>query len=303
MTQGLGDFSLPRAPSIALREYVPGNAIYANGFRFVPRHFQLTPDDTLRFRVDAESQAVHEVGTSEAGGALAQEEVRAVPICDVVMPSQSHISDLEEFRFQMPVAVYGVERGRHKGGMGYAYGGVPLQLRRAVQVRLVNVGPRGEVQQQRLGYPVCLACGYTSSPYTSREGLKKFEESHLERCGHTVKPTGFYADVEVDALGFHDLDDRVLAFSLVEALRMGAARVLDMEMEDLQILLLSRTGEDNFDVLLYDPMPGGSGILQHMCERWGEVVTAAAAIVEECAGACERSCIDCLQTYRNRYYH
>jgi hypothetical protein len=133
--------------------------------------------------------------------------------------------------------------------------------------------------------------------------LKTFEESHLERCGHTVEPTGFYADVEVDALGFHDLDDRTLAFSLVEALRMGAARVLEMEIEDLQILALSHTGKDTFDVLLYDPMPGGSGLLQHMCERWDEVVAAALKIVTECAGACERSCIDCLQTYRNRFYH
>ena len=253
--------------------------------------------------MDTENQAVHEVGSVDAGGALSQEEVRAVPICDVVMPSQSHISDMEEFRFQMPVAVYGMDRGRHKGGMGYSYGGMALQLRRAVQIRLVNVGPRGEVRQQRLGYPVCLACGYTSSPYTSREGLQKFEESHLERCGHVVEPTGFYADVEVDALGFHDLDDRTRAFSLVEALRMGAARVLDMEIEDLQILLLGRTGDDRFDLLLYDPMPGGSGLLQHMCERWDQVIDAALAIVEDCAGACERSCIDCLQTYRNRFYH
>jgi len=303
MTQGLGDFELPRAPSIALREYVPGNAVYACGFRFVPRHFQLTPDDTLRFRVDSEHQAVHEVGAVESGGALGQQELRAVPICDVVMPSQSHISDQEEFRFQMPVAVYGTERGRHKGGTAYTYGGLMLQLRRAVQVRLVNVGPRSEVEQQRIGYPVCLACGYTSSPYTSEEGLQRFQESHAERCGHAVEPTGFYADVEVDALGFHDLDDRTRAFSTVEALRMGAARVLDMELEDLQILLVSRTGEGEFDLLLYDPMPGGSGLLQQMCARWDEVVAAAIAIPKGCASACERSCIDCLQTYRNRYYH
>ncbi len=303
MTQGLGDFELPRAPTLALREYVPGNAIYANGFRFVPRHFQLTADDTLRFRVDAEHQAVHEVGSDADGGALAQEELRAARICDVVMPSQSHISDLEEFRFQMPVAVYGLERGRHKGGAGFSYGGVAVHFRRAVQVRLVNVGPRGEVKQQRLGYPVCLACGYTHSPYTSKEGLKKFAESHLERCDHVVEPTGFYADAEVDALSFEDLDERSLAFSLVEALRMGASRVLDMEIEDLQLLLIGRTGEDKFDMLLYDPMPGGSGLLQHMCERWGEVVTAALSIIDECVGACDRSCIDCLQTYRNRFYH
>jgi hypothetical protein len=303
MTFGLGDFELPRAPSIALREYVPGNAIYANGFRFVPRHFQLSPNETLRFRVDVEAQAVHEVGVTEAGGPLAQEEVRAVPICDVVMPSQSHISDLEEFRFQMPVAVYGVERERHKGGEAFTYGGLTLNFRRAVQVRLVNVGPRAEVSRQRLGYPICLACGYSSSPYTSREGGEKFRESHLDRCGHVVEPTGFYADVEVDALGFHNLEDRTRAFSLIEALRMGAARVLDMELEDLQLLLLSNAGADAFDVLLYDPMPGGSGLLPHMYARWSEVVDAAVEIASSCAGACERSCVDCLQTYRNRFYH
>ena len=32
-------FSLPRSPATALREYVPGNLIYANGHRFVARRF------------------------------------------------------------------------------------------------------------------------------------------------------------------------------------------------------------------------------------------------------------------------
>ena len=36
---GAMDFRLPRPPATALREYVPGNLIYANGHRFVARHF------------------------------------------------------------------------------------------------------------------------------------------------------------------------------------------------------------------------------------------------------------------------
>ena len=36
---GAMDFTLPRPPSVALREYVPGNLIYANGNRFVARRF------------------------------------------------------------------------------------------------------------------------------------------------------------------------------------------------------------------------------------------------------------------------
>lgn len=303
MTQGLDDFDLPRPPTLALREYVPGNAIYANGFRFVPRRFLLTPEETLRFRVVVEQQVVQEVGTDSANAPLAEQELRAVPVCDVILPSQSQISDEEEFRFQMPVATYGNDRGYHRGGTAWSWGDLDVRFRRGVQLRLVNVGPRKEVEQTRLGFPLCLACGQSHSPFASKKSREEFEKLHLERCGHVVQPTGFYADVEVDVLGLHDVADRKVGFSLMEALRMGAARVLDMEIEDLQLLALGHIGEETCDILLYDPMPGGSGLLEHLAERWEEVRDAALELLTQCPGACESSCIDCLQTYRNRFYH
>lgn len=70
-------------------------------------------------------------------------------------------------------------------------------------------------------------------------------------------------------------EDRKLGFSIAEAVRMGAARVLDMEIEDLHLLALGHVGEDTCDVLLYDPMPGGSGLLEHLSARWEEVRGAA----------------------------
>lgn len=303
MTAGLEDFELPRGTPLALREFVPGNAIYANGFRFVPRRFQLTPEETLRFSVVVEQQVVTQVGADTATAALATNELRAVPVCDVIMPSQSQISDEEEFRFQMPVAVYALDRGFHRGGTAWTWQGLDLRFRRGVHLRMVNVGPRREVEAQRLGYPLCLACGQSLSPYASRAARDEFEKLHLERCQHRIEPTGFFADVEVDVLGLHDGEDRTAGFSLAESLRMGAARVLDMEIEDLQIVALGHSGEDRVDVLLYDPMPGGSGLLLHLSERWPEVLAAARKLVEECPSACERSCLDCLQTYRNRFYH
>jgi hypothetical protein len=302
-TEGLGAFDLPRAPTLALREYVPGNAIYANGFRFVPRRFQLTPDDTLRFRVVAEQQVVQELGVASSTAALGSTELRAVPVCDAILPSQSQISDEEEFRFQMPVAVYGLDRGFHRGGKAWRWSDLDVQFRRGVSLRLVNVGPRSEVQKGSAGYPLCLACGQSLSPFASREARKTFDEKHVERCNHVVQPTGFYADVEVDVLGLHDVEDRRTAFSLIEALRMGAARVLDMEVEDLHVLAIGHEGVSKVDVLLYDPMPGGSGLLEQLVQRWEEVRQAALELVDGCPGACVRSCIDCLQTFRNRFYH
>jgi hypothetical protein len=54
---------------------------------------------------------VQEVGVEHGSGPARPQEIRAVQICDVILPSQSQISDEEEFRFQMPVAVYGNDRG------------------------------------------------------------------------------------------------------------------------------------------------------------------------------------------------
>ena len=303
MTQGLDDIDLPRAPALALREYVPGNAIYANGFRFVPRRFLLTPEETMRFRVAVDQQVVQELGTDTARAPLGEQELRAVPVCDVILPSQSQISDEEEFRFQMPVAVFGSDRGFHRGGAAWTWGDLDVRFRRGVQLRLVNVGPRKEVEETRLGFPLCLACGQSHSPFASENSRKEFNRLHQERCGHFVQPTGFFADVEVDVLGLHDVEDRKVGFSVAEALRIGAARVLDMEIEDLQVLALGHIGEDACDVLLYDPMPGGSGLLEHLAERWEEVQSAALDLLTQCPGACESSCVDCLQTYRNRFYH
>ena len=57
------------------------------------------------------------------------------------------------------------------------------------------------------------------------------------------------------------------------------------------------------DAVLWDPMPGGSGLLDQLCERFGEIVPAALEVVESCPAVCGSSCIDCLQTFRNAYYH
>jgi ATP-dependent helicase YprA (DUF1998 family) len=302
MARGLEEYQLQRPLTLALREYVPGNAIYANGFRFVPRRYQLTPDETLRLRVLPEQQVVQEVGVNEAT-TLGAQELRTVPMCDVILPSQSQISDEEEFRFQMSVAVYGNDRGNHRGGTAWTWEGLDLRFRRGVHLRLVNVGPRKEVANNRLGFPLCLACGQSHSPFASRKSREEFDKLHLERCGHVVQPTGFVADVEVDVLGLHAIDDRTTGFSVMEAIRVGASRVLDMEVEDLQLLAIGRVADDRCDVLLYDPMPGGSGLLEQLATRWGEVRVAAMELLTRCPSACATSCIDCLQTYRNRFYH
>jgi len=286
---GAMDFTLSRPPSVALREYVPGNLIYANGNRFVARHFHRDVDeDRIKmpvFEVSTERQAVKEIAPGNVSSSLGSAQLRTIAVCDVDLIHQSHISDEEEVRFQMGVSVFGLEQNQHNGGMAYRWGERQLHHRRGVHLRLVNVGASRTIAQHgRFGYPVCTVCGQSVSP-------------------KAPEPVGFYADVVADVVSLPGCKDQATAYSVLEALRFGATRVLDMNMNDLQILVIGHVDRDEVDGLLWDPMPGGSGLLDQLCERFEEIAAVAREVVEDCPSACETSCIDCLQTFRNSYYH
>jgi SOS-response transcriptional repressor LexA len=300
------DLDLRRPSAMAVREFVPGNRIYANGQRFQPRyyHFEADSSSTTLFQVDTATGAVTEVGASQGRGALGAGTLRAVPICDVDMTHLSHITDEEENRFQLPVAVYGYELGRHAGGQGFRWGTKDLFIRRGVHFRLVNVGAVSLIDNAaRLGYPVCLVCGQSRSPFSSQTERDKFAEDHQQRCSQRIQPTGFYTDVVADALSIPEFANREEAYSVLEALRTGATRVLEMETEDLNILVIGIAGREEASGLLYDPMPGGSGLLDQICARFPEVAAAALEVVNDCPSLCPRACIDCLFTFRNAFFH
>ncbi len=50
-------------------------------------------------------------------------------------------------------------------------------------------------------------------------------------------------------------------------------------------------------------MPGGSGLLQQLIANLPRIVPVARELVGGCPAACDHSCIDCLQTFRNGFYH
>ena len=303
----LEDFSLPRPAGTALREYVPGNRIYANGQQFVPRRYALAVGEdrpqAITFEVNPESQAVMESRGDVTGNAVAS-LVTSVPMCDVTLVHSTRITDEEESRFQMGVAIYGRELDQHNGGQAYRWGDRAVHLRRAVRLQLVNVGPRGVIDTRgEFGYPVCRVCGQSVSPMSSQRQREDFVEKHKEWCGRAPTATAFHADLTADALTLKDCPTKEEAYSIAEGLRFAAAEILDMEQDDLQVLVIGKMGSSEVDAILYDPMPGGSGLLQQMCSRFDEIVAETQRIAAECPGQCTASCIDCLRLYRNAFYH
>ena len=235
---------------------------------------------------------------------MAGTSIFGVQICDVDAPHQSYISDDEDYRFQLPVAVFGQDQRRHSGGSAYEWGTAALHLKHGLHMRLVNVGAASQVKAQgEMGYPVCLVCGQSRSPMSSQTELDAFNEHHIQRCGRPIQKIAFYAEAVADALVLPECVSKEAAYSIMEALRQGAAEVLDMEISDLQLQVLGQPSTEKFDALLYDPMPGGSGLLEQMIGHWPLVIEHALALVADCPSACDTSCIDCLQNFRNAFYH
>jgi ATP-dependent helicase YprA (DUF1998 family)/SOS-response transcriptional repressor LexA len=305
--RGIDDFDLPRPAGVALREYVPGNRIYANGQQFVPRRYALDITeggrDSITYEVSPESQAVLESRgdvTAHGGASL----VTSIPVCDVTLVHGSRITDEEESRFQMGVAIYGRELEQHNGGQAYRWGDRPVHVRRAVRLTLVNVGSSNIIRSRNeFGYPVCRVCGQSVSPLSSKRQREDFSQKHLQWCGQLPTATAFHADLTADALTLPNCHSKEEAFSVLEGLRFAATEILDMEHEDLQVLVMGQVGSEQVDAMLYDPMPGGSGLLWQICESFDEIVVEAKRIAGECPGQCASSCIDCFRRYRNAFYH
>ncbi len=76
-----------------------------------------------------------------------------------------------------------------------------------------------------------------------------------------------------------------------------------MHLADLQVLVIGHVDRDDVDAYLWDPMPGGSGLLDQVCARFEEISKIALEVVKDCPAECETSCIDCLQTFHNSFYH
>ncbi len=299
---GPSEYLLPRPPGMALREYVPGNMIYANGQKFVPRFFRLEAVDPTVVKLDLTKEAVAtaESGATAAGGLT----MPAIPICDVDLPHEWHIHDEEDHRFQMGVVVFGHSSDRHSGGQAYNWGATEVQFRRAAHFRLVNVGVNMLVRRNepQLGYPLCLVSGISRSPLASQTELDDFRAHQLEKHKKEPQNVAFFADIVADALTLHDLPNLPVAYSVIEGLRLAAAQILEMEVEDLQVLCIPHLDRDTVDAVLYDPMPGGSGLLEQMAERWVEIVAAAKDLLD-CVSECQTACLDCMLHFRNAHFH
>jgi len=76
-----------------------------------------------------------------------------------------------------------------------------------------------------------------------------------------------------------------------------------MHQEDVQIMVIGHYDSDAVDAYLWDPMPGGSGLLNQILQNLDRICETALELLARCSGNCEKSCVNCLQNFRNAFYH
>jgi hypothetical protein len=298
-------FDLSRNNVVALREFVPGNRLYANRGTFYVSRYHLGADETARIRtlhVNVEKKYVTELAGDAAYGQSGGVPIDALPLTDLDLAHESRITEDENLRFSMPVSVMGRLRKRNRGGKALKIGDQEVGHVRGQGIELVNLGEAGRVKQGELGHWICSVCGAAKTPYAVPTEIAQFLKIHKERCGKDVARLALAVQADVDMLQFHAVADEAEGINIGEAIRTAATRLLDMGTEDVQLLIVQKV-DDKLDLLIYDPMPGGSGLLEQMLARWQELIATAKDLLAGCVQGCETACYSCLKTFRNQFHH
>ena len=94
------------------------------------------------------------------------------------------------------------------------------------------------------------------------------------------------------------------AYSVANAVLLGAAETLDIPDTDLNVTITSGDNPDESAIVLYDNVPGGAGLVAQLEQEsvFDEVLHNARERVRGHCG-CDSSCYGCLRSYRNQFAH
>jgi very-short-patch-repair endonuclease len=166
--------------------------------------------------------------------------------------------------------------------------------------RLINLGLYG---QDQVGFPICPKCGAVRNPRASESEIADFMKHHMESCRVQEAEefwSALHADIQSDLLIFDEFKEKADAVNFMEALKIGAYRLLDMQEGDLDATIETKSN-DAYRVIFFDPLPGGSGFLPLFFELYTRVIEQSLTKLKDCD--CEESCYKCMLSFTNQQHH
>jgi ATP-dependent helicase YprA (DUF1998 family) len=161
-----------------------------------------------------------------------------------------------------------------------------------------------------MGFRFCEHCGWSTpvipgklfrgghkNPITGQDCRGTATQFHL---GHK-----FMTDVlEIRIIGTQpELKQQYSMLSLMYALLEGASEALGIRRDDIDGTIYFRIFDDPISIILYDNVPGGAGHVHRIEQNLRSVFLAARDKVSNCECGPETSCYNCLNNYRNQYFH
>lgn len=304
---------LSRPLPVALREFAPASAIYANGdvYRTTGILSQELAGENRpvgqpgKITVDADTGALTDPAADNVEGGVGRTTLLSIQMSGVKLGEVSSINDLTDTRYRMAYELRGMLLAGHGGGWHGSVSQIGVTHLRQQHLRLVNVGPIGRaLPSADGGFYICPTCGAVRSPLSNEEELDDFAQHHKTHCGaERVKEYCLHVEFPSDVLLVGPFAREPEAINAMSGLLAGATQVFDMGDSELEGLILPDS-RDSYRVLLYDPVPGGSGFLPQMCRHWETVCVRGSEFIRSCANCpSDEACYGCLKHYRNQQHH
>jgi hypothetical protein len=323
----------------AQREYAPGQIVYARGHRWRVGGLAMNRPGSLGLRHGAERFTYTECPSCGLAGPASGANNCARCHAELSGPTrvawdagafQAWLADLapetEEERQVQPFDVRAHPQ-RDVQSRHFTLGPWTFELRAQEQMWWINHGPFPPATQERqgdqaMGFRLCPVCGEIRPAPQPVQGngnnrrrrnrdTRASRDPHDEPCGGVAEVVALGHQTRADTLrlivpGLSGLGEEGIAWawSLAWALVQGAVRLFEIDEDDIEPRVLTRStdgGEEVMEIIWIDTVLGGSGLLAEIVRRFPHVARAALTHLE--GHDCSASCYRCLRTYRNQRVH
>ncbi|MGI8810544.1 MAG: DEAD/DEAH box helicase [Acidimicrobiales bacterium] len=328
---GLAD-ELSHDAARALRDYAPGQLVYARGSKWLVdrvdyrRAGVLSGEGTAVFeeqnlcqRCAALNDRTDSFCLSCGSGVESLDPVPSLPMRAMRAIRRERITADEEQRSRAPFEI-----SEHLGAPGLAEAwvferpGLVLTWERGSSLTLLNRGRRVRRTGDREPFTVCDTCGqwWERPGAAETPAQRRALETHTKWCPtgsprsvafSLSRPTDtlhLLADLETAGVTAVELSSYLA--SVRAALDLGARVVLEAGEGEVAGFDWPRPDPDDPQgqtrlAVLYEQVPGGAGYLRQLAERLGEVAAVVVPVLDRCV--CESACYACLKSYANQDEH
>lgn len=307
------DYDITRDLKIAISEYAPGSEIIVDGVKYVSRY--ITKPRTHEFARHYFYKCDN-CGTVNVRDYLGKE--KRCKSCG------ERLEDTLSDYFIEPI--YGFKSGEvydgsakkprrtYAGNVSYLGGGYPSNMELSIP-SVISVRTTYEDElliMNRSAFEMCPKCGYSL-----KIGKKPTSKKHMTywgslcdnndfeklRIGHRFKTD--VARLSVEGLEVNSEKGYKTALSFMYALLEGMSVALNIDRNDINGIVEQQIDGNNYDILIYDDVPGGAGYVKSLLDKNSLVRSLKEALNKVNQKCCsdDTSCYNCLRNYYNQSYH